>query len=121
MHKLSFLPFLQMSSGALTFVEGGKELFKVTLRLRSSILTREPLLHRFFAFCGTGLVDAAGKPKQVDAQAANLLKALLAVDLPTIIAFLPAVFNQLLQVSDIGDCLKMLQVCSRKESEIAFR
>ncbi|CAH1780654.1 unnamed protein product, partial [Owenia fusiformis] len=80
----------------IKWVDGGKQLFKVDLQLASTIYTKDQHLHNFFDHCQRmqGALSSASQ----DFEASNKLKSLHAVDVGTLINFLPTLFNQLIRL-----------------------
>ncbi|XP_064456848.1 dedicator of cytokinesis protein 9-like isoform X3 [Ornithodoros turicata] len=94
-------------------VDGGKELFRVNLKLVSTVYTKDQHLQNFFAHCqkllenkipgpDTGTLVKEQAIASVESEAgreiSKLVKALHAVDGSTVIHFLPTILNQLLKL-----------------------
>ncbi|KAL4220208.1 Dedicator of cytokinesis protein 9 [Mactra antiquata] len=74
-------------------VDGGKLLFKIKLRLNSTIYTTDQHLHTFFFHCQKMLGSPSPGPDSL-----NKLKSLHAVDVSTYIQFLPTILNILFKL-----------------------
>ncbi|XP_067121236.1 dedicator of cytokinesis protein 9 isoform X3 [Centruroides vittatus] len=95
---LSFQPLglgKGFSGPEIRWVENGKELFKVDLKLISTVYCKDQHLHNFFMLCQKLLEAKIPAP---NTEINTSLKALHAVDMTIIINFLPTVLNQLIQL-----------------------
>ncbi|XP_064615017.1 dedicator of cytokinesis protein 9-like [Liolophura sinensis] len=97
----------------IRYVDGGRQLFKVGVRLVSTVYTRDQHLHNFFHHCQrmeNGLspavdLDTNNKLKQGEVTQGsdmhillNAVKSLHAVDVSTFVQFLPTIINQLFRL-----------------------
>lgn len=82
-------------------VDGGKQIFKVSTVVLSTVYTQDPHLNRFFQQCQKREVDLSQPPTS---NFLNCLKGLLSMEkIHVVIRFLPVLFNQLFNVLTQND------------------
>ncbi|KAG1934718.1 dedicator of cytokinesis protein [Pimephales promelas] len=82
-------------------VDGGKQIFKVSTVVLSTVYTQDPHLNRFFQQCQKREADLSQPPTS---NFLNCLKGLLSMEkIHVIIRFLPVLFNQLFKVLTQND------------------
>ncbi|XP_077063674.1 dedicator of cytokinesis protein 10 isoform X2 [Siphateles boraxobius] len=82
-------------------VDGGKQIFKVSTVVLSTVYTQDPHLNRFFQQCQKREADLSQPPTS---NFLNCLKGLLSMEkIHVIIRFLPILFNQLFKVLTQND------------------
>ncbi|XP_056126721.1 dedicator of cytokinesis protein 10 isoform X2 [Rhinichthys klamathensis goyatoka] len=82
-------------------VDGGKQIFKVSTVVLSTVYTQDPHLNRFFQQCQKREADLSQPPTS---NFLNCLKGLLSMEkIHVVIRFLPVLFNQLFKVLTQND------------------
>ncbi|KXJ26177.1 Dedicator of cytokinesis protein 9 [Exaiptasia diaphana] len=85
---------LQKTTGTdVRWVDREKPLFRINTKLVSTVYTQDPYVYGFFSHCQ----KFDGSPSS-EIEKSNTLKLLNAVDVNTVIQFLPVIFNQLFHV-----------------------
>ncbi|XP_022671033.1 dedicator of cytokinesis protein 9-like isoform X3 [Varroa destructor] len=90
-------------------VDNGKEIYRVQLRMVSTVQSKDPFLHNFFVHCSkvfenkaASMVDIVKEQAYAESdlgrEITKLIKALHAVDGHTLVCFLPTIINQLFRL-----------------------
>ncbi|XP_066583188.1 dedicator of cytokinesis protein 9 isoform X2 [Prorops nasuta] len=78
----------------ITWIDSQRPIFTVGLQLISTVFTRDPHLHNLFAHAER-ILDTKPSVMPSDSETCKILKAAHAVQLVTVITFLPTILNQL--------------------------
>ncbi|XP_067306119.1 dedicator of cytokinesis protein 10 isoform X5 [Pseudorasbora parva] len=104
-------PSSTKNSSDVKWVDGGKQIFKVSTVVLSTVYTQDPHLNRFFQQCQKREADLAQPPTS---NFLNCLKGLLSMDrIHVIVRFLPVIFNQLFKVLTQNDSDEVTTSCTR--------
>ncbi|XP_051718054.1 dedicator of cytokinesis protein 10 isoform X2 [Ctenopharyngodon idella] len=94
-------PSSTKNSSDVKWVDGGKQIFKVSTLVLSTVYTQDPHLNRFFQQCQKREADLSQPPTS---NFLNCLKGLLSMErIHVVIRFLPVIFNQLFTVLTQND------------------
>lgn len=89
------LPYeLQNAGPEVTWIDGQKSIFTVGFNLISTVHTRDQHLHNLFIHAER-LLDTKPSALPAETETCKILKALHAIQLTTLITFLPTLLNQL--------------------------
>uniref|UniRef100_A0A8B9QPS0 Dedicator of cytokinesis 9 n=1 Tax=Apteryx owenii TaxID=8824 RepID=A0A8B9QPS0_APTOW len=89
-----YLSYQEHSGPEIKWVDGGKQLLKISTHLVSTVYTQDQHLHNFFQYCQKTESGA----RALGTDLVKYLKSLHAMEGHVMIAFLPTVLNQLFRV-----------------------
>lgn len=90
------LPYFQQNCGPeIQWIDNQRSLFGVAFRMDSTVLTADQHLHNFFAHCERLLEGGKTTALPAESETCKILKAAHAIDISTLINFLPTVLNEL--------------------------
>jgi hypothetical protein len=93
---LSFATGRTGTASDVKFVDGAKPLFKVSLKLCSSVYTKERAIHNFFELCGNLSQEATKVTPPFTPQ--EVINDMFSISLSALVQHLPVIFNQLLSL-----------------------
>lgn len=105
--------FFQNAGPEINWIDGQKPIFTVGFNLVSTINTRDQHLYNLFLHAER-LLDPKPSAVPAESETCKILKALHAIQLPTLITFLPTLFNQLFLLLVVNTseeiCLNIIKV-----------
>lgn len=92
------LPFQQNSGPDIQWIDNQRHLFTVTFRLDSTVLSTDQHLHNLFQHTERLLAHPKLGAHPAETETCKILKAAHAIQVTSVITFLPTVLNQLFQL-----------------------
>ncbi|XP_069677061.1 dedicator of cytokinesis protein 9 isoform X1 [Periplaneta americana] len=83
------------SGPEISWIDSQRQIFSVNFQLVSTVATRDQHLHNLFAHTDKMLDNKAASPPPCETEICKILKAAHAIQLPTVITFLPTLLNHL--------------------------
>ncbi|TRY92073.1 hypothetical protein DNTS_029041 [Danionella cerebrum] len=109
--RISSQDFSIPNGSDVKWVDGGKQIFKVSTLVLSTVYTQDPHLNRFFQQCQKRETELSQPPTS---NFLNCLKGLLSIErIHAIIQFIPIIFNQLFKVLTQNDSDEVTSSTSR--------